>query len=248
MGQAPVQSATLDRLKEILKRDLKLPADAVIADDMPLMGGQMDFDSLDILLVLTSAEKEFGVTITSQPGEKPPFHDLQSFAAFIDAKRSGQPAPASAPAAGSAAASSSAAASTGIERLPHQPPFRFVTRFTAIVPGNNGMGEWKVTGDEPFFAGHFPGRPIVPGVLISEAMAQVSGLTVGGNSGQPMALAHVDVRFRESVLPPANIVISSGLTKEMGDLKQFEVVARVNGQIVAQGSITLAALPTTGPA
>ena len=249
MGDVSTPTPTLERLKAILRRDLKLPADVAIPDDMPLTGGQMDFDSLDILLVLTSAEKEFGVTITAQPGQPTAFKDLASFAQFIDAQKSGQSAPGSASSNGTQTASVAATAGSlfsGVDHLPHQPPFRFVTRYTAIVPGSNGMGEWKITGEEPFFAGHFPGRPIVPGVLISESMAQVSGLVVSGHSGEPMALAHVDVKFREPVLPPATVVISSALSREMGDLKQFEVVARVSGQIVAQGNITLSALPAPG--
>jgi 3-hydroxyacyl-[acyl-carrier-protein] dehydratase len=243
MGDVSTPTPTLERLKAILRRDLKLPADVAIADDMPLTGGQMDFDSLDILLVLTSAEKEFGVTITAQPGQPAALRDLLSFAQFIDAQKSGQPPAVDAPQATSTSAGSLL---SEVDHLPHQPPFRFVTRYTAIVPGSNGMGEWKITGEEPFFAGHFPGRPIVPGVLISESMAQVSGLVVSGHSGEAMALAHVDVKFREPVLPPATVVISSALSREMGDLKQFEVVARVNGQIVAQGNITLSALPAPG--
>lgn len=253
MGDLPSQS-TLEQLKSIIRRDLKLPADSPLTDDMPLLGGQMDFDSLDILLVITSAEKAFGVTLVAEPGQKPPFDDLTSLANFIDAKRTGSStihAPGDLSTTGSAQASPSTSPSTStgslLDRLPHQPPFRFVTRFTPIVPGHSGMGDWQLTGDEPFFAGHFPGRPILPGVLISESMAQVSGLVVAGHPGQAMALAHVDVRFLKPVLPPVTLVVSASLTRDLAGLKQFDVTARVEGHVVAQGSLTLAPLPASDP-
>lgn len=264
MGHVHTQSDTLDRLKQLIRRDLKLPSTTPIPDDMSLVGGQMDLDSLDILLVLTSAEKEFGITITAQNDSPNAFANLASFAAFIDSRRSTdtpaihsprRPAPAdlsskpSTPSPQPAAAPyATLLASHGLQGLPHQPPFRFVTRYTPIVPGNAGLGEWQLTGDEPFFAGHFPGQPLVPGVLISEALAQVSGLVVGSNHtpAQPrriMMLAEVNVKFREPVTPPATLMLSSSLARTMGDLLQFDVAARVSGQIVAQGSITLAAGP-----
>ena len=65
-----------------------------------------------------------------------------------------------------------------IDVLPHQPPFLFVDRLLALEPGRSAIGEWKLTGDEWFFSGHFPGRPTLPGVLMCEAIAQLGAIAV----------------------------------------------------------------------
>ncbi len=62
--------------------------------------------------------------------------------------------------------------------LPHRPPFLFVDEILEIVPGASARGRWSLTGDEWFFAGHFPGRPTLPGVLMCEAIAQVGAMAV----------------------------------------------------------------------
>jgi len=99
--------------------------------------------------------------------------------------------------------------SRAIQRiLPHRYPFLLVDRVTILEPGKRARGVKAVSGNEPFFQGHFPGRPIMPGVLILEAMAQVGGVLMGwerppeqrGNS--LMVFAGIDrVRFRRPVLP-----------------------------------------------
>ena len=65
-----------------------------------------------------------------------------------------------------------------IDVLPHRPPFLFVDRLLALEPGQSAIGEWKLTGDEWFFSGHFPGRPTLPGVLMCEAIAQLGAIAV----------------------------------------------------------------------
>jgi len=62
--------------------------------------------------------------------------------------------------------------------LPHRPPFLFVDEITALEPGLSGSGLWRLTGDEWFFSGHFPGRPTLPGVLMCEAIAQMGAIAV----------------------------------------------------------------------
>jgi 3-hydroxyacyl-[acyl-carrier-protein] dehydratase len=130
-----------------------------------------------------------------------------------------------------------------LARLPHRAPFRFITRLMALEPGRCGEGVWSVRGNEDFFNGHFPGDPIVPGVLICEALAQLSGL-VGLHGAGAVAgrLVHTDVRFDGSVRPPAEIVLRAAQIRALGQLRQFEVTACVGQEAVARGQLTLAAV------
>jgi 3-hydroxyacyl-[acyl-carrier-protein] dehydratase len=131
-----------------------------------------------------------------------------------------------------------------LAHLPHRDPFRFITRLVSLSRGEQGEAVWSLRGDEAFFKGHFPGDPIVPGVLISEALAQLSGVVGLHTDGSPRAgrLVHVDVRFDNAVRPPAEISLRSKLTRVLGTLYQFEVHASSNGAPVVRGSLTLAAV------
>lgn len=129
-----------------------------------------------------------------------------------------------------------------LDRLPHREPFRFLTRIGDVEIGKSGRGVWEITGREDFFRGHFPGEPVVPGVLIGEALAQLAGL-VGlhvEDKGGGGRLVQIDVRFDRAVAPPATIELRAELTRELGPLKQFEVSAEVSGARVARGMLTLA--------
>lgn len=131
-----------------------------------------------------------------------------------------------------------------IDRLPHRPPFRFVTELRCVDP-SAFEAVWSVSGDEDFFRGHFPGEPIVPGVLVTEALAQTAGLHLlsreGGGSHGGM-LVQSEVRFRKPVHPPAMISLRVTDDGSLGSLHRFEVRAFVRETLVADGTIVLAVI------
>lgn len=102
--------------------------------------------------------------------------------------------------------------------LPHRPPFLFVDEIVELVPGERAVGRWTLTGDEWFFAGHFPGRPTLPGVLMCEAIAQVGALAVLSDeryAGKLPLFGGLDgARFRRQVGPGDTLE----LVAEMGRL------------------------------
>ena len=223
----------LQHVVRILRRDLKLGPDAPIPPDMAFSGGDIDLDSLDILLLVTSVEKEFGVKIPSSEVGKEVFTNVATLVDYIHAHADDAASPPP-----MAPAAPSAPAVDDLARLPHGDAFRFVTRVIAIEQGKSAEAVWSLRGDEPFFAAHFPGNPLVPGVLLTEALAQTSGLA-GPPGAAGGVLAHVDIRFDRPVAPPAEITLRSTLVRTMDALQQFDVSATVQGSTVASGSIAL---------
>jgi 3-hydroxyacyl-[acyl-carrier-protein] dehydratase len=131
-----------------------------------------------------------------------------------------------------------------IEQLPHKPPFLFLTEVLEVELGVRAEARWDVLGDEDFFRGHFPGRPIVPGVLIAESLAQLSGLVVFSDPAgavRQASLAQFDVRFESQVRPPAGLHLTSTLTRSLGPLHLFDVCAFNDSVRVARGSLALSA-------
>lgn len=137
-----------------------------------------------------------------------------------------------------------------LDRLPHRAPFRFLTTLDER-DDESARGTWHVDGTEAFFAGHFPGRPLVPGVLLAEALAQLSGLVACAgdeNEHDPARLAHVDVRLVDAVTPPATIALQTRVVRALGTLVLFDVQAKVGERIVARGQLSLGRAPAAGGA
>jgi len=138
-----------------------------------------------------------------------------------------------------------------LARLPHQPPFRFITRLTAMTPGRAGEAVWEVTGEEACFQGHFPGDPLVPGVLIGEALAQLAGLIAladAADANRPLQgrLAQMDLRFYQAVAPPVTIALAAVHTRTMGQLCQCDVEAHAGGKLLARGTLVVALATSPG--
>jgi 3-hydroxyacyl-[acyl-carrier-protein] dehydratase len=138
----------------------------------------------------------------------------------------------------------SGAAHDPLKQLPHGEPFRFVDQIIQYQAGVSGVGLWRVTGEEAFFTGHFMGNPIVPGVLIGEALAQMAGLVGRGGGSEPSVqhgmLAHLNLRFKHAVIPPADILLYAKRQRRLGVLDQYEVEAMLSERVLATGTLTLA--------
>jgi 3-hydroxyacyl-[acyl-carrier-protein] dehydratase len=123
--------------------------------------------------------------------------------------------------------------------LPHRAPFRFVDWVLELAPGESARCTKIFAPEDPLFRGHFPGQPLVPGVLLAEALAQTAGLAAG-RAGRPMLLSAIrGMKFPASALPGETItLVARGLTT-VGALWQFEARADVDGRVVAEGQIVL---------
>ena len=131
--------------------------------------------------------------------------------------------------------------------LPHRYPFALVDRIVDGEPGQWAKGVKCVTVNEPFFQGHFPGKHVMPGVLLIEAMAQVGGvaiLALPENQGKLAFLGRVkDARFKRQVTPGDVVEIECRLTRRRGPIGVGECVATVNGEISVTAEITFAIGP-----
>jgi beta-hydroxyacyl-ACP dehydratase FabZ len=128
-----------------------------------------------------------------------------------------------------------------VRRLPHRYPFLLVDRVIEFIDGERLVAIKNVTADEPFFQGHFPGRPIMPGVLICEALVQAGALLASCSSeGLPrdrgVVLAGFErVRFRRRVVPGDQIRLEVELGQKRRPLWRMRGCARVEGQVAAEG-------------
>ena len=129
-----------------------------------------------------------------------------------------------------------------MEILPHRPPFLLVDRITECEPGQRASGIKCVTMNEPFFQGHFPGHPVMPGVLILEALAQtgaVAALCLPENKGKLALFGGVkNARFKRPVVPGDVLELSCELTAWRSGVGFGKGVARVDGKVAAQAELT----------
>jgi 3-hydroxymyristoyl/3-hydroxydecanoyl-(acyl carrier protein) dehydratase len=134
--------------------------------------------------------------------------------------------------------------------LPHRSPFLFVDRVTVFNGGDTITTEKDLRQEDSFFSGHFPGNPIMPGVLVSEALAQTSGLLLGltwkeetESSRQEqmnLYLAAINIKFLTPARPGETLRLKAHLKKEFGSLFLFDVAAFVEDRTIATGTLTLA--------
>lgn len=126
------------------------------------------------------------------------------------------------------------------EILPHRYPFLLIDRVEEIAPGQRAVGIKNVTINEPFFEGHFPGRPIMPGVLIVEAMAQTAAVSVlealedNAGSRSVYFMTIDEARFRKPVLPGDQVRLEVVKSRNRGTVWKFDGTALVDGAVVAQ--------------
>ena len=132
-----------------------------------------------------------------------------------------------------------------LECLPHGPEFRFLDRLTELDPGRSGRGEYLVRGNEPWLRGHFPGDPLVPGVLLVEAAAQLAGVVAQSDPQTPplpgLKLAALrGVKFLGAVRPGEVVRLEARITGRFGPLLQARAEAFVGDAQVLSAELTLA--------
>ncbi len=141
--------------------------------------------------------------------------------------------------------------------LPHRDPFLFVTQLDVVEPGQSATGSWQLTGDEAFFAGHFPGRPTLPGVLMVEALAQLGGVAVLADPAYagklPLFGGIEKARFRRQVVPGDRLDLEVTLGRMSARAGKGTGRATVDGELACQADLLFVLVdastsrPGTGP-
>ncbi|MDP2156855.1 MAG: 3-hydroxyacyl-ACP dehydratase FabZ [Nitrospirota bacterium] len=128
-----------------------------------------------------------------------------------------------------------------MKKLPHRYPFLLVDRIIAMEPNVSITGIKNVTINEPFFQGHFPGQPIMPGVLIIEAMAQVGGVlafSTGTDAKSVFFMSIEKAKFRKPVVPGDQLKMELRVVQQRGNVWKLSGVAKVDDKVVAEADFT----------
>jgi 3-hydroxymyristoyl/3-hydroxydecanoyl-(acyl carrier protein) dehydratase len=133
---------------------------------------------------------------------------------------------------------------SALKLLPHGAQFRFIDRLSSLNPGQDGEGEYKIRGDEPFLRGHFPGDPIFPGVLLVEAAAQLAGVVAQSDPKiaplKNLKLAALrNVKILGTAKPGEIISLETKIAGRFGNLVQAQATAKVGGEIILTAELTL---------
>lgn len=131
-----------------------------------------------------------------------------------------------------------------MEIIPHRYPFLLIDTIEELEPGVRAVGKKCVSMNEPFFQGHFPGNPVMPGVLIIEALAQVGAVAILSQpewKGRTAYFAGIDgVKFKQKVVPGDVLTLEMEIIKVKGPVGVGKAVAAVDGRIAARGELTFA--------
>ena len=131
-----------------------------------------------------------------------------------------------------------------MEIIPHRYPFLLIDTIEELEPGVRGLGRKCVSMNEPYFQGHFPGNPVMPGVLIIEALAQVGAVALLSQpewKGRTAYFAGIDkARFRQKVVPGDVLALETVILKVKGPVGVGKAVATVNGKVAAEAELTFA--------
>lgn len=134
-----------------------------------------------------------------------------------------------------------------VDLLPHRPPFLLLDELTALEPGTSAAGVWRLSGDEPFFSGHFPGSPTLPGVLMVEALAQVGACAVLADdrfAGKLPLFGGIDsARFRRQVVPGDQLDLAVTMGRLSARAGKGHGVATVGGQVACQVDLLFVLAP-----
>lgn len=131
-----------------------------------------------------------------------------------------------------------------MEIIPHRTPFLLIDTIEELDPGVRALGKKCVSFNEPYFAGHFPGNPVMPGVLIIEAMAQVGAVALLGLEqwkGKTAYFVGIDkAKFKQKVLPGDVLMLETKIIKCKGPIGMGKAEAYVDGKLVAKAELTFA--------